>query len=62
MNLDREADRMGQYPRKMCEVSFVNRKEAFGRDGLVQAIKHSFVQIARLVVHPRHDCIWQMPG
>lgn len=39
----------------MREVPLVDSEETLGSDGLIQAVKHTFVQVASLVVHPGHD-------
>lgn len=51
---------MWQNASKMRKVSLVNGEDAFRLDRLVQAVEHAFVEIAGLVVHPRHDrvCGW----
>jgi hypothetical protein len=48
---------VGQDSSKMGEVALVDSQDTFGRDSLVQAVEYTLVQIARLIVHSRHDRI-----
>ena len=43
----------------MCEEAFVDGQESFGFDGFDQAVEDAAVEIARLVVHPRHYRIFR---
>ena len=39
----------------MREVTLVDSQEAFGRDGLVEAVEDALVEVSGLVVHSGHD-------
>ena len=43
----------------MCEEAFIYSQESFGFDGFDQAVEDTAVEIARLVVHPRHYRIYR---
>ena len=51
---------MWQDARKMREESLVDSKHTLGRDRLVQAVEDALIQVARLVVHSRHDRICRL--
>ncbi|KAL7358322.1 hypothetical protein ACKS0A_02300 [Histoplasma ohiense] len=44
----------------MSEVPFVNCKNSFCADGLVQAVEYTLVEVSGLVIHSRHDGIRRM--
>lgn len=44
----------------MGEVALVERKDAFLAHGLDQAVEATLVEIAGLVVHPRHNRVFAM--
>lgn len=48
---------MRQDARQMGEEALVDGKEALGLDRLGEAVKDALVQIAVLVVQPRHDSV-----
>lgn len=48
---------MGQNASQMGKVPLVQRKDTLRLDRPTQAIKSRCVQVARLVVHARHDGI-----
>lgn len=44
----------------MSEVALVERKYAFLAHGLDQAVETALVEVAGLVVHPRHNRVFTM--
>lgn len=48
---------MWQDPSEMRQEAFVNGEESFGTNSLAQTIEYALVEIAILVVQPRHDSI-----
>jgi hypothetical protein len=60
VGLLRQAERqdgVGQDSSQMGEESFVDSQDTLGLDGLCETIEDSFVKVAVLVVHARHDGI-----
>ncbi len=49
--------RMWQNARQMGKVALVQRQDALRLDRPAQAVKRRCVQVARLIVHARHDGI-----
>lgn len=41
----------------MSKEAFVDRKQTFCADCLVQAVEHALIKVSSLVVHSRHDCV-----
>lgn len=43
---------------QVSKEALVNGENTFGLDRLRQTVEHALVEVARLVVHSRHNCIF----
>jgi hypothetical protein len=50
-------DSVWQDPGQMRKVSFVHGQDTLRLDRPVQAVKRRAIQVTRLVIHARHDCV-----
>lgn len=48
---------MRQDAGQVGKEALVNGEKTFGLNSLGQTIEHAFIEVTRLVVHSRHDCV-----